>query len=171
MTSPLPNAPVGQITGILEIVHSYKGKVGVARLAADYDLDLDELLPSLDAAELLQFLVVHEGQATITETGTRMLKASLRQRKLVFREQAMKTPLFQDVVAKLRRAGGRLRKEELTEIVGFKLWTHDMERSVRTLINWGRHAGILSYDADTHDIVLVEAPDPKPKPPGTEGAA
>src|SRR5581483_10547276 len=132
MPSPLPNAPVGQITGILEIVHSYKGSEGLSRLAADYDLALDELLPSVEAAELLQFLTVNDGAAALTDTGARMLKASLRQRKSIFRDQALKTPLVQDVVAKLQRAGGRMRKSQLMEIVGFKLWTHDTERSVRT---------------------------------------
>jgi NitT/TauT family transport system ATP-binding protein len=155
MTSPLPNAPVGQITGILEIVHGYKGKAPLSRIAADYDLDLAELLPSVEACELLGFLTVVDGQAALTETGTKMLKASLRQRKLIFRDQALQTPFFQDVVSKLSKTGGRMKKKALAEIVGFKLWTHDSEQSVRTLINWGRHGGILSYDADSQEIVLL----------------
>jgi hypothetical protein len=84
-----------------------------------------------------------------------MLKASLKTRKTIFREQALKTPIFQDVIGKLQKVGGRMQKDELADILGFKLWTHDQEEAVRTLINWGRHGGILSYDADTKEIVLL----------------
>lgn len=156
MTTPqLPNVPVGTITGVLEIVDDYKGKVDAARIAAEFDLDIDEFLPSVQAAELLQFVTVKDGDVMLTDAGKRMLKASLRQRKVIFREQALKTPIFMDVVAKLQKAGGRMQKEDLADILGFKLWTHDQETAVRTLINWGRYGGILSFDADTKEIVLL----------------
>lgn len=156
MLSPhLPNVPVGSIVGVLEVVDDYKGKVDAARIAADYDLDIDEFLPSVHAAELLGFVKVSEGDVALTDVGRKMLKASLKTRKTIFREQALKTPIFQDVVSKLQKAGGRMQKDDLADILGFKLWTHDQETAVRTLINWGRHGGILSFDADTKEIVLL----------------
>ncbi|MEA3200342.1 MAG: NitT/TauT family transport system ATP-binding protein [Thermoplasmata archaeon] len=156
MLSPqLPNVPVGSIVGVLEIVDDYKGKVDAARIAADYDLDIDEFLPSVHAAELLGFVKVAEGDVALTDVGRKMLKASLKTRKTIFREQALKTPIFMDVLGKLQKVGGRMQKDELADILGFKLWTHDQEEAVRTLINWGRHGNILSYDADTKEIVLL----------------
>ena len=156
MTTPqLPNVPVGQIVGLLEIVDDYKGKADAARIAADYDLDIDELLPSVHAAELLGFVTVADGDITLTAVGRNMLKAGIVKRKAIFREQALKTPIFADVIIKLTKAGGRMQKDDLADILGFKLWTHDQETAVRTLINWGRHGNILSFDADTKEIVLL----------------
>lgn len=155
MTTMLPNVSVGSITGVLEIVDDYGGKVDAARIAADYDLDIDEFLPSVHAAELLHFVKVHEGDVLLTDVGRKMLKATLKNRKVIFRDQALKTPIFIDVVAKLQKAGGRMKKDELADILGFKLWTHSQEEATRTLINWGRHGGILSYDADTREIILL----------------
>jgi NitT/TauT family transport system ATP-binding protein len=169
MSEHLPNVPVGQIVGVLEVADDYKGKVDVARIAAEYDLDIDELLPQVRAAELLGYVTVSEGDLELTAVGRKVLKAGLKARKTIFREQALKTPIFQDVVAKLKKAGGRMTKDDLAEILGFKLWTHEPEEAVRTLINWGRYGTILSYDADTREIVLLDEPakpEPKPKAEG-----
>jgi NitT/TauT family transport system ATP-binding protein len=154
-TPQLPNVTVGSIVGVLEIVDDYKGKVDAARIAADYDLDIDEFLPSVHGAELLGFVTVAEGDIILTDVGKKMLKATLKNRKAIFREQSMKTPIFQDVLAKLRKSGGRMHKDDLADILGFKLWTHDQETAARTLIAWGRHANLLSYDAITKEIVLL----------------
>jgi len=155
MPSQLPNVNFSQITGVLEIVDDHKGKVDVARIASEHGLDIDELLPSIEAAELLGFVKVEGGDIELLETGHRLLRASLRARKQVLREQVLKTPIFQDVVGKLQKAGGTMDKDTLVDVLGFKLWTPEPDRAAKTIINWGRHTGILTFDADTNEIRLV----------------
>jgi NitT/TauT family transport system ATP-binding protein len=156
MSQQLPTVNFSQIVGVLEIVDDFKGHVDVARIAGEYGLDIDELLPSVEAGELLGFVKVTDGDIVLQDPGRKVLKASLRQRKLLLREAVLRTPIFQDVIAKLRKSGGAMDREALAEILGFKLWTHDMEKAARTVINWGRHTGILSYDADTHQVRLLD---------------
>ena len=155
MGNHLPATNFSQIVGILEIVDDHKGRVDVARIAAEHGLGMDDLLPAVEAAEMLGFVTVREGDIELLDAGRKVLKASLLHRKRLLREQVLKMPIFQDVIGKLQKAGGQMRREELADILGFKLWTHDTEQAARTLINWGRHTGLLSYDADTGKVVLL----------------
>lgn len=155
MSLHLPNVNFSQIVGVLEIVDDHKGRVDVARIASEYGLDIDELLPGVEACEILHFVTVEKGDIHLEEMGRKVLKASLRARKQLLREQVLKMPIFQDVISKLQKAGGHMEREGLAEILGFKLWTHDTEQAARTLINWGRHTGILSYDADSGEVKLL----------------
>ncbi|MHB8586615.1 MAG: AAA-associated domain-containing protein [Thermoplasmatota archaeon] len=165
MTTALPEATVGQIVGVLEIAKDHNGKVDAARISQEYDLEIDELLPAIQGAELMGLVRVSEGDVILTDVGTRLLKASLSARKTIIREQLKATPIFQDVIKKLKQTGGSISKEDLAQILGFKLWTHDTETAVRTLIAWGRHARILAYDADTGQITLRPEATAEPKPP------
>ena len=158
MASHLPATNFSQISGVLEIVDDHKGRVDVARIAGEHGLGMDDLLPAVEAAEMLGFVKVQEGDIELLDAGRKVLKASLLHRKKLLREQVLKLPLFQDVIGKLSKAGGRMRREDLAEILGFKLWTHDTEQAVRTVINWGRHTAILSYDADNGQVILLATP-------------
>jgi NitT/TauT family transport system ATP-binding protein len=160
MTSALPTTTPGSIAGILEIVQDFGGDVDAARIAAEHALELDDLLPPVQAAELLGFVTTPEGNIKLTDAGKKFLKASLQKRKALFREQLVKTPIFQDVLSKLAKMErGTMTKDQVIEVLGFKLWTTTPEQSFRTFVNWGRYAGLVTYDADTQDVRLV--PEPK----------
>ncbi|MHB8606528.1 MAG: AAA-associated domain-containing protein [Thermoplasmatota archaeon] len=156
MTTLLPNATPGAMTGVLEIVQDYGGDVDAARIAADYDLELDDLLPPIQAAELLGFATTPEGNVKLTDIGKKYLKASLIKRKSIFRDQVLKTAIFQDVLAKLKKMEDRrMTKSEVIEVLGFKLWTTTPELAFRTLVGWGRHSGVLVYDAKEESLTLA----------------
>ena len=65
----LPHARPGGIAGLLELVLDHNGKDDIYRLANDLSFEIDDLLPIVDAAQLLGFLKVTEGDAEITPTG------------------------------------------------------------------------------------------------------
>ncbi|SNQ60743.1 hypothetical protein [Candidatus Methanoperedens nitratireducens] len=44
-----PKTTISEIIGLLEAVNDAGGVEDAARLAADFDLELDEILPSIDA--------------------------------------------------------------------------------------------------------------------------
>ena len=69
----LPHARPGGIAGLLELLIDYNGRADIYRLADDLAFEIDDLLPIVDAAQLLCFLKVEEGDAAITPAG-----ASLR---------------------------------------------------------------------------------------------
>ena len=50
---PLPNATVGGLAGLVEIVRGKGGRVDIPDIAADLSIDAKDLLPLVDAAALL----------------------------------------------------------------------------------------------------------------------
>src|SRR5258708_19974903 len=78
----LPHARPGGIAGLLELVLDHKGKDDIYRLADDLAFEIDDLLPIVDAAQLLGFLKGTEGDAEITPTGADYANSAiLRQNK------------------------------------------------------------------------------------------
>jgi len=54
---------------LLELLIDYNGRADIYRLADDLAFEIDDLLPIVDAAQLLGFLKVEEGDAAITPEG------------------------------------------------------------------------------------------------------
>ncbi len=59
--------------GLLEVLEDFKGRVDIAKVADDLMLELDDLLPAVDAAELLVFLKIDSGDLILIEEGKKFL--------------------------------------------------------------------------------------------------
>ena len=64
------------------------------RLADDLALEIDDLLPIVDAAQLLGFLTIEEGDAAITENGTEFANSEILRQKEVFRDAVLEHVLL-----------------------------------------------------------------------------
>jgi hypothetical protein len=156
----------------LVLLNEHKGSEDVARLADDLDLEIDEILPSLDYAEALGLVKVDEGRANLTDVGRRMLSASIRERKTILREQLKKTTLFKTILRALESApGGRLTEEDVQRLLAFT--TAPGDSYVLNIINWGRYAELFRYDSEDHALVAIRSrtsprnpPSPPPANPG-----
>src|SRR5579864_4920473 len=65
----LPHARPGGIAGLLELLLDKGGRDDIYRLADDLAFEIDDLFPIVEAAQLLGFLKIEEGDAAITEAG------------------------------------------------------------------------------------------------------
>ncbi len=90
----LPHARPGGIAGLLELVLDHNGKDDIYRLADDLAFEIDDLLPIVDAAQLLGFLTVTEGDAAITPTGTEYANSEILRQKELFRAAALENVLL-----------------------------------------------------------------------------
>ena len=104
----LPHARPGGIAGLLELVLDHNGKDDIYRLADDLAFEIDDLLPIVDAAQLLGFLKVTEGDAAITPTGAEYANSEILRQKELFRTAAMKNVLL------LRQIRARHRSQRAT---------------------------------------------------------
>jgi ABC-type nitrate/sulfonate/bicarbonate transport system permease component len=68
----LPHARPGGIAGLLELLIDHKGRADIYRLADDLAFEIDDLFPIVEAAQLLDFLHVEEGDAAITPPAMNM---------------------------------------------------------------------------------------------------
>jgi hypothetical protein len=149
-----PKCSPTEMLGLLVLLNDHKGTEDVALLADDLDLEIDEIFPALEYAELLQFVKVTDGRVTFTELGRKLVAASIRDRKALIREQLKKTTLFRTIVRALENSKDhRLSDEELGHIVSFT--TARADEAEQNIVNWGRYADLFRYDADEHALIAV----------------
>ena len=146
-----PKCSPTEMLGLLVLLNDHKGAEDIARLADDLDLEIDEIFPALEYAELLQFVKVSDGRATFTDLGRKLVAASIRDRKAIVKDQLTKTPLFRTIVRALEaNPEHRLTEEEFSHIVAFT--TAKADGGEQNIVNWGRYADLFRYDSDARVI-------------------
>jgi NitT/TauT family transport system ATP-binding protein len=162
--------------GLLVLLNSHGGDEEIARLADDLDLEIDEILPSVEYAEVLGLLAVTDGRAKLTEIGRKLLAGSINGRKSLLREQLKRTTLFRALLRALESAPERrLTDEQVNQLIAFT--TAPADSLVQNIINWGRYAEMFRYDSDEHLLLPTRvhatrsgASRRPPTPPGPEKA-
>ncbi len=151
MATTYPKCSPTEMLGLLVLLNDHKGSEDVALLADDLDLEIDEIFPALEYAELLQFVKVSDGRATFTDLGRKLVAASIRERKTIVREQLKKTPLFRTILRALEASPEhRITDEEFGHIISFT--TAKSDGAEQNIVNWGRYADLFRYDSDAHAI-------------------
>ena len=151
------------MTGLLVLLNSHNGSEDVALLAHDLDLEVDEVLPSLESAQVLGLLKIARGKASLTELGERLVRGTIRERKAIVRDQLKRTAPFRTLLRALEDAPNHcLSDGELNQIVAF---TTAANEGVPNIVNWGRYANLFRYDADRRRLVMVR------RAPAVRGAA
>src|ERR1700759_2301781 len=90
----LPHARPGGIAGLLELIIDLKGRTDIYRLADELAFEIDDLLPIVEAASLLGFLRVEEGDVAITPAGYEYAESEILKQKEVFRKAALEHVLL-----------------------------------------------------------------------------
>jgi NitT/TauT family transport system ATP-binding protein len=153
---PLPHATIGRLMGLLETMRETPGSDDVARLAQALHLELDDLLPLVNAAELLGFARVDDGEYDLTEEGTQVADAEEKERKLIFRRAAGRLPFLQTIMDLLDGSGdGQIPREEVLAKIPRRFSRKSAERQVDTAVEWGRYAELFDYDAEARHFVKV----------------
>jgi len=151
-----PKATISEIIGLLEAINDAGGIEDAARLAGDFDLELDEILPSIDGAELLGFVRVTDGNIELTSDAQKLLDAGIRERKKIIREKVAGVELVKELMNKLMEsAERRMGKEDALKFIQNKISAADIESYFKILINWTRHAGLIGYNSDSEEICLI----------------
>src|SRR5712691_1907731 len=86
---PLPHARAGGISGLLELVADRGGKEDIPRLAERLHLGVDDLFPIIDAAVILGFAHVAQGDLLVTPVGREFAETDILHAKEIFREQVL----------------------------------------------------------------------------------
>ena len=149
MPTVFPKCAPTEMLGLLVLLESHKGNEEIARVAGDLDLEIDEILPAIDFAQVLGFLRLSDGRAILTESGRRLMAGSINARKEIIREQLVRTTLFKALARALESSPEhRLTEDEVVRLISFT--TAPADELVQNIINWGRYAGMFRYDPDEH---------------------
>lgn len=157
----LPHARPGGIAGLLELVLDHDGKDDIYRLADDLAFEIDDLLPIVDAAQMLGFLTVTEGDAAITPAGAEYANSEILRQKELFRIAALEhVLLLRQIVRAIEAKSDRSVPEEFFHDMLDEQFSEDETNlQLETAINWGRYAELFDFDASRRRFILPEKND------------
>ncbi|HTB97923.1 MAG TPA: nitrate/sulfonate/bicarbonate ABC transporter ATP-binding protein [Terracidiphilus sp.] len=155
----LPHARPGGIAGLLELLLDKGGRDDIYRLADDLAFEIDDLLPIVDAAQLLGFLKIEEGDAAITEPGTEFANSEILRQKELFRDAATEHVLL---LRQIRRAlesksDHNVPEEFFLDMIDEQFSEEESRRQMETAITWGRYAELFDFDASKRRFVMPDA--------------
>ncbi len=155
----LPHARPGGIAGLLELLIDHNGRADIYRLADDLAFEIDDILPIVDAAALLGFLTVQEGDASLTPVGNEYAHAEILRQKEIFREAAVSNVLLlrQIVRALEAKSDGSVPDEFFHDMLDEQFSEEETVRQLETAINWGRYAELFDFDGNRHRFVQAQA--------------
>jgi NitT/TauT family transport system ATP-binding protein len=158
LTHPLPDATVGGLAGLVEIVYAHNGQTDLPDLAEELSFEVDDLLPLVDAATMLGLLEVEGAQAFLTDAGRQWYTADIQTSKEIFAKLAVdKAPLVRTIVKALENSeDGTLRDDFFRDLLRRGYTPDYTEKQLDIAIDWGRYGELFDYDADTGELVLSE---------------
>lgn len=155
----LPHARPGGIAGLLEMMEDRGGRDDLYRLAEESGMDVDDLLPIVEAASMLGFAKLYEGDVAITESGKAFVNADILQRKELFRDAAVsRVPLLSQMDSVLTRKSDRsIDLEFFHDILDEHFSEDEVTQQLETALHWGRYAEIFDYDSKNGKLFLPES--------------
>ncbi|HWE84850.1 MAG TPA: nitrate/sulfonate/bicarbonate ABC transporter ATP-binding protein [Terracidiphilus sp.] len=155
----LPHARPGGVAGLLELLLDKGGRDDIYRLADDLAFEIDDLLPIVDAAQLLGFLRVEEGDAVITESGAEFANSEILRQKELFRDAAVQhVLLLRQIQRALQTKSDHTVSEEFfLDMLDEQFSEEECVRQMETAVTWGRYAELFDFDAARRRFVLPDA--------------
>ncbi len=156
----LPHARVGGIAGLLELLHDRGGREDLFRLAEELVMDVEDLLPILEACVLLGFAWLKEGDVQITPQGSAFAEADIQQRKVLFRQAALDHVMILKQIDSIlkRKSDHSINDEFFHDILDEHFAEDEVLRQFDTAMNWGRYAEIFDYDRENGRLIQAEPP-------------
>lgn len=153
--APLPDVEIGEIIGMLEYLKEEGGKTDIYEIADDLNLEIDDLVPIIKAAELLGFANVENGDLILTKLGEEIVNGDENKRKILFKESLKKLPVFKKVLNILLSSQEHsIDKHELLSMLKQEMPEDEANTTLRSLINFGRYAELIGYNPEDKEIYL-----------------
>lgn len=154
----VPNARVGAITGFVELISDLGGKTDLFKVGGELYMDLEDLLPIVEASELLGFTSYKQGDIELTLDGEKFVEADVLKKKEIFREKVLENVfLIKQIVRVLKsKANKRISEDFFLDILERRLTRSEAEKQLDILIDWGRYAELFTYDDETDELILEE---------------
>src|SRR5262249_47221068 len=89
-----PHARLKALTRVVEKLHDEGGNANLPDLSAALHFELDDLLPLVEAGELLNLVQLHDGTLALTPLGQTYAEASILARKELIAGRILRLPLI-----------------------------------------------------------------------------
>ncbi|HLM96811.1 MAG TPA: AAA-associated domain-containing protein, partial [Acidimicrobiales bacterium] len=176
--TPLPLATVDGLSGLAEILEHQDGSSDLADLARLLGLEVDDMLPLVDALVLLGLATLEEDFLKLTANGRDFASATIQESKRIFATQVLeRAPLVRTIDRALRGSqDGNLASGFFTDLLHRNFGEAEARQQLNTAINWGRYAELYAYDGGRDLLLLeeheghVDGGEPAPEVPVRRGA-
>jgi NitT/TauT family transport system ATP-binding protein len=160
----LPHARPGGIAGFMELLVDRGGRDDLYKLADELAMDVDDILPIVDASVMLGFAVLNEGDVEITPEGRQFGEADIQTQKHLFRDAALKHIALLRLIENTLHAkrDHAIGEEFFRDILDEHFSQDEVERQFETALNWGRYGEIFNYDSENGRLYHAETADAAP---------
>lgn len=155
-TRLLPAVSAGALTGFLELLEDLNERTDLYKLADRFVMDTEDFLPIVELASLLGFAKVVAGDIELTAEGTTFARASVLERKNLFREQLLQhIPFISQMITILQsKTNKKMNIEFFENLLAATFGEEVAKTQVQLVVGWGRYAEILSYEQKTDQVCL-----------------
>ncbi len=151
----LPNVPMIEVVGLVELIHSHEDRVDLFSLSEELGYDFGHTLYLVKAAELLDLVDTPKQRVILTPDGIEFATADINMRKRMMHQALGRLNIVKIATDLLKESGiVRLPVADLTAQIQALLPTENAEHIVASLIGWGRFAEYFGYNDDTKTIYL-----------------
>ena len=147
---------MGGMSGLIEILAGRGGREDLPNLAHLLSFEVDDLLPLLDAAQMLGFAAVHSADIELTEDGRKFNAADIDTAKQLFARQAReRAPLVRAIVGALSSSpDGTLSERFFLDLLRRGFSEEEARTQLDIAIDWGRYGELFEYDVNTAQLSL-----------------
>lgn len=157
----IPNVPAGAMTGFIELLDDLGVRVDLYKMADELSLSIEDFLPIVESASLLEFVRVHEGDVELTHLGKTFAEANVIERKEILKQQVLQhVPIMERIIWVLQsKRNNKMPREFFTEIFRKHFGDEAADRQLDTCVNWARQAELFAYDEYSKILYLEDKPD------------
>jgi NitT/TauT family transport system ATP-binding protein len=152
----LPPVRIGSVAGLLEILETRQRDL--YRLAQELQLEVDDILPIVEAGQLMGLVHIQEGDISLTDVGKQFIDGGIDERKQIVRNQLLNHIRLAQQICNLLQAkrNQRIPEELILDILESHFSPQEARQQLQTVIDWGRYAELYSYDEPAGEIFLEQ---------------
>lgn len=154
----LPSIRFGSVAGLMELLED-RQNADLYKLGQELQLEIDDLLPIVEAAKFMDFVEVKEGDISLKLIAREFIQGNIDERKYIFRKQLLENVRLVQQIYNLLKAkhNRRIPEELILDLLENHFSTEEAHRQLDTAIHWGRYAELYGFDEPSGEIFLEEA--------------
>ncbi|CAD5932999.1 putative ABC transporter ATP-binding protein MJ0412 [Planktothrix tepida] len=151
----LPYVRIGSIAGLLELLEDRQNP-DLYRLGQELQLEVDDLLPIVEAAKFMDLIAIREGDLNLKPIALEFIQGNIDQRKQIIRQQLLQHIRLVQQIYNLchSKQNHRIPEDLVLDILNNHFSPKEAQRQLNTAIDWGRYAELYAYDEPSGEIFL-----------------
>ncbi|HLK14954.1 MAG TPA: nitrate/sulfonate/bicarbonate ABC transporter ATP-binding protein [Fimbriimonadaceae bacterium] len=152
-TRGLPEININGLGRMLESIRDNPNqRADIYDVARELSIDSEEAIALTEAAELLGFAVISQGDIALTPTGATFIESSPADRKPLFAARIERIPIFKWLLDRLDATPAGEQWEDIVEELAKDFPAEEAEHQLDIIVTWGRYGEIIQYD-DSEGVI------------------